>query len=73
MWSISDIKQKGKEGFKNNYWGCVLSAFILAVLTAGSSMTGQTSSVKNIDPDTLGNEQAAALCRCMAYSHHCHI
>lgn len=34
-WSISSLKEKGKEAFKRNYWCCVVAALILALVTAG--------------------------------------
>ena len=37
MWSISEIKSRGKEAFKANYWKSVLVAFILSIFTAGGS------------------------------------
>ena len=59
MWSISEVKETGKAAFKKNYWRCVLVSFILALLTAGSSATGQSSSFKNADQANIPNEQMA--------------
>ena len=62
MWSISEMKERGKAAFKNNYWRCVLVAFILAALTSGSSMTGSSNSVKNnVESLNLDNEQVAQI------------
>lgn len=46
MWSIGEIKARGKDAFKANYWRCVLTAFILSILTGGSaaSTKGQDNS-----------------------------
>lgn len=41
MWTIGEVKEKGKLSFKANYWKCVIVAAILAALTAA-----QTSSIK---------------------------
>ncbi|MBQ8489244.1 MAG: DUF975 family protein [Pseudobutyrivibrio sp.] len=38
MWSIGEIKARGKAAFKANYWNSVIVAFILSILTAGSSV-----------------------------------
>ena len=62
MWSISEMKERGKAAFKNNYWRCVLVAFILAALTSGSSMTGSSNSIKNnAESLNLDNEQVAQI------------
>lgn len=61
MWSISELKSRGKEAFKSNYWRCVLVALILTVLTAGSSLTGQSGSVQNAQSMPLDSEQAKAV------------
>lgn len=37
MWTIGDVKSKGKEAFKANYWRCVLVAFILTFVTGASN------------------------------------
>ena len=37
MWSISELKEKGKTAFKGNYWKCVLVSLILVIITAGSA------------------------------------
>ncbi len=36
MWSRKDVKRKGKERFKANYWMCVVVALILTVLAGGT-------------------------------------
>ena len=45
MWSIAEVKKTGKIAFKKNYWGCVLVSLILSILTAGSAMSGTSSSL----------------------------
>ena len=61
MWSISEMKERGKAAFKKNYWRSVLVAFILTLLTTGSSLSGQAVSAGNTDPSTLPSEQLAAV------------
>ena len=48
MWTIAEIKERGKAAFKANYWLCVLTAFLMTVFTAGSSAV---SSHKTQDAD----------------------
>ena len=61
MWSISEMKARGKAAFKNNYWRCVLVAFILSLLTAGSSASGSGNSAKNSEQLPLDNEEVLAI------------
>lgn len=35
MWTIKEVKERGRESFKSNYWRCVLVAFIIALLSGG--------------------------------------
>ncbi len=35
MWSIGEVKEKGKNCFIANFWRCVLSAFLLSLLVGG--------------------------------------
>lgn len=46
MWSISEVKERGKEAFKRNYWNSVIVAFLLGLLTSGAtaSASSQTDS-----------------------------
>ncbi len=37
MWSIGEIKSRGKSAFKANYWPSVLAAFLLGLFTSGSA------------------------------------
>lgn len=37
MWTRKDIKSRGKAAFLNNYWKCVIVAFILSLLVSGLS------------------------------------
>ena len=51
MWSISEVKAKGKEAFTGNYWKSVLVAFILSILVAGA---GSSASNEATSDDALG-------------------
>lgn len=48
MWSISEVKERGKTVFKANYWKSVLVALILSVC-AGGAGAGASNSVKSED------------------------
>ena len=41
MWTISELKKKGKAAFKANYWPCVLVAFLLSLLMGGMTISKQ--------------------------------
>lgn len=51
-----ELKRKGKEAFKRNYWSSVIVALIFMVLTGGSAGTA-VSSVKDRLEDVGGNTQ----------------
>ena len=64
MWSISEIKEKGKNCFKVNYWKCVFAAFLLSLVAGGGVSVSRTQSgsggeqaLNGLSPD----EQLAAL------------
>lgn len=63
MWAISDVRKKGKEAFKKNYWRCVLAALILTLLTAGSSLSGSSGSTGSMKDAAaqIGSEELEAL------------
>lgn len=46
MWSISNLKNRGKEAFKRNYWKCVLVGLVVSMLVggAGGASSGSFSS-----------------------------
>ncbi len=69
MWSISDVKSKGKAAFKKNYWRCVLASLILSILAAGSSAVGQTSNannLQNLDTSGMSSEELSMLAGVLA-------
>ena len=66
MWTISEIKERGKVAFKGNYWYCVLVSVILGVCAGGAggsagnsarSASGENgdvqSALSNIDPTII--------------------
>lgn len=49
MWIRSELKQKGKVAFKNNYWKCVVMSIITTVLFGGAASTsGADESVETV-------------------------
>lgn len=55
MWSIRDIKERGRIAFKANYWRSVLSAFLL-ILLAGGTAASSSSQVSDSSGQTLQND-----------------
>ncbi len=61
MWSRSDIKAKGKENFKRNYWKSVFAALIYSLffVSTGSAVKSNDQQITDainsagLDPDTL--------------------
>ena len=43
MWSISNLKNRGKEAFKRNYWKCVLIGLLVSLLAGGASGASSAS------------------------------
>ncbi len=41
MWSISDLKARGKDAFMRNYWKSVLVSFILTFVLGSATVTGR--------------------------------
>ena len=48
MWNIADIKTRGREAFKLNYWPCVIVSAIYMLLFGGNTSRVTTS----VTPDT---------------------
>ncbi len=44
MWSIGDVKLKGRTAFKANYWRSVLAALILSLFIGGTTASGSATS-----------------------------
>ena len=43
MWTIGDIKAKGKAALKANYWRCVLASILLSLFVGGTSASSSIS------------------------------
>lgn len=56
MWTIAEMKAVGKGAFKKNYWPSVAAAFILGILTTGTSVAvnNKTNSAATVDITTSG-------------------
>ena len=53
MWTIREMKEKGKAAFKGNYWPCVLAAFLMSLFAGSTAATSGTT-----DPQPSDFEQA---------------
>ena len=42
MWTTGELKERGKAAFRANYWRCVLTAFLLTLITGGAAYGGGT-------------------------------
>ncbi|MBO4749334.1 MAG: DUF975 family protein [Lachnospiraceae bacterium] len=47
VWTRPELRERGRNAFKRNYWWCVLAALILMLITGGASSNGR-SDKKNI-------------------------
>lgn len=47
MWSIKELKEKGKFAMKANYWKSVLCAFIISLLTQGTTLYSRINSTSD--------------------------
>lgn len=64
MFDIAEVKTRGREAFKKNYWPCVGASILLSIVTAGSAwMTTSQANSSSIDLQTTGltNAETAAL------------
>ncbi|MBR2682139.1 MAG: DUF975 family protein [Atopobiaceae bacterium] len=64
MWTIEEMKARGKDAFKKNYWPSVVAAFILSVLAGGTgaaisnsssttTVTTTDGTLESIPPETM--------------------
>ena len=56
MWTREELKTRGREAFKANYWKCVLVALILSVITGGCSGSSGSSIRNNVNQYTNNSE-----------------
>lgn len=65
MWNRAEVKAKGKEAFKRNYWMSVLVGFVYMVFfastSAGSAATQKTAEGENALTDLLNGPNAEAV------------
>lgn len=53
MWSIGEVKARGKMAFKANYWKSVLVSFILSLLLGGTAVNARANGGSGqMDPDS---------------------
>lgn len=43
MWSIQEMKEKGKSAFKNNYWPCFFVALLMGLFAGGAVASSRTT------------------------------
>lgn len=63
MWTIAEVKERGRLAFKANYWSCVIVSLIYALLLGGGMATsGSNTAATTSGSDlTLTEEQATIL------------
>ena len=60
-WTRAELKEKAKGALKANYWWCVLTAFILSLLSGGNSRSNVSSEDINALKDMDFNALVAAV------------
>ena len=61
MWNIGELKERGREAFKANYWPCVGVALLMTVFAGGSGLSSRAQSsttdiqhsVENVPPEVV--------------------
>ena len=61
MWDIAELKERGREAFKANYWPCVGVALLMTVFAGGSGLSSRAQSsttdvqhsVENVSPEVV--------------------
>lgn len=44
MWTIQEMKERGKAAFKGNYWPCVAAALLMSLFAGTATASGRTNS-----------------------------
>ena len=44
MWTIAELKERGKAAFRANYWACVGVAFLMTLFAAGTQVASRSTS-----------------------------
>ena len=47
MWSIKEIKERGRTAFKGNYWPCVLVALLMSLFAGSSASYGASTATSS--------------------------
>lgn len=47
VWTRPELRERGRNAFKRNYWWCVLAALILMLITGGGSSSGRSDKKTN--------------------------
>ena len=55
MWNRQELKQKGKEAFKRNYWNCVVVSLILTLITGASGGSSSSASTDGTSPEDMAD------------------
>ncbi len=66
MWNRADVKAKGKESFKNNYWKSVLTAIVYMIFFASSGVASKSGAddeggLNQVLNDILSSPDAATM------------
>ena len=66
MWSIAELKSRGKQAFRANYWQSVAVSFVMAIFAGGtasaaSNRVQSTTSEVTVEGAGVSPEQAAFL------------
>lgn len=66
MWSRTELKMRGKQAFRRNYWAAVLVAFVMTIVTgalSGGSAGSNTGNevYNNSYPGGYGSEESMAM------------
>lgn len=59
MWTIREMKERGKAAFKANYWPCVLVALLMGLFTATATATYKTDSSTEFQYAVQSGDKAA--------------
>lgn len=59
MWTIREMKERGKAAFKANYWPCVLVALLMGLFTATATATYRTDSSTEFQYAVQSGDKAA--------------
>lgn len=61
MWTIREMKEKGKAAFKANYWPCVLAALLMSLFAATATASSRSESSTEFQSALQAGDQTAIL------------